>query len=429
MTVRQFLSSKGFSWKEATRAKGKNGIMNCPFCNDKEKHFAINLSTGAFKCMREGHCGVQGSWYDFQRRFNDSPVPLDDDYAFYKKTEPVVYKKPEIQAFNLSEPALNYLHSRGFKDDVIRQFKLAETGQGTAIAIPYYKNDKIVGVKYRSFLDKKMWNEKETEPVLFNRENCSEAESLIIVEGEFDAISFKHYGLDVVSVPNGTGDVRWIEVEWEWLEQFQKIYLAFDYDTAGQKCAEQIAGRLGRWRCYNVILPEKDANDCLKNGVTKEVIENCIEASIGFTIPNLVDISFFTESITDLFNNPEKMYGLPTAWSGLTAILGGWRTGELTVWSGVNGSGKSTMLNQVMLGLAESSVKSCIASLEMLPERFLWWMVLQKSSDKEIIHKPDEIAKLLNKLKEYIFILNTYGEVAPEELLNACNYSGMKVAL
>lgn len=43
------------------------------------------------------------------------------------------------------------------------------------------------------------------------------------------------------------------------------------------------------------------------------------------------------------------------------------RPGEVTLWAGINGHGKTTMLSQVMLGLMQEGEKVCIASMEMKP--------------------------------------------------------------
>ena len=41
-------------------------------------------------------------------------------------------------------------------------------------------------------------------------------------------------------------------------------------DEPGRRGSEKAADKLGRYRCLNVLLPLKDANDCLKAGFTNE---------------------------------------------------------------------------------------------------------------------------------------------------------------
>lgn len=43
------------------------------------------------------------------------------------------------------------------------------------------------------------------------------------------------------------------------------------------------------------------------------------------------------------------------------------RTGEVTLWAGINGHGKTTHLSQIMLAVMRGGAKACIASMEMRP--------------------------------------------------------------
>lgn len=55
------------------------------------------------------------------------------------------------------------------------------------------------------------------------------------------------------------------------------------------------------------------------------------------------------------------------------------RAGEVTLWHGINGHGKSAITTQVAAWLAIQGRKSCIASFEMLPERTIERMIKQVS--------------------------------------------------
>jgi twinkle protein len=107
---------------------------------------------------------------------------------------------------------------------------------------------------------------------------------LIITEGEFDALSFLTSGAThVVSVPNGSplekpgeGDIEPTEDSafrylWEGrslkpgLQHFARIIIATDDDHKGRVLRDELAIRLGRWRCWYVTYPGgcKDANEVL----------------------------------------------------------------------------------------------------------------------------------------------------------------------
>src|SRR5690606_14508955 len=94
-------------------------------------------------------------------------------------------------------------------------------------------------------------------------------------------------GIYAVSMPTGASSSKWIDECWDWLNQFETIYLSFDWDNAGQDAVQKIAGRLGTYKCKKVILTEKDANDVLVNDPTefKEKLELAIFNAVDVT-PN-----------------------------------------------------------------------------------------------------------------------------------------------
>ena len=377
MDIRQYLQQKGFTWEEKRRPSGLQAIMNCPFHADKKKKFAISIDTGAFQCYSQNECGIKGSWYDFQKRLGDNPVSLNSDSMFHGTQKQSIYEKPKAEVCYPSGTALKYLNDRGLSVDTIKKFRVGMTADKKALAFPYFKNGDLVNIKYRTIGEKKMWVSKNAEPTLFNRDGIHD-NPLVVVEGEIDCLTMAEYGIEAVSIPSGVNDLRWIENEWDWLKQFQSIYLVMDQDSAGRKAAEIVANRLGRWRCYRITLPYKDPNECLRQGITAEQIANFLNQSQDFPMQSLVSADYFQDDVLNLFHNPEGLRGLQTNWKGLNTLLRGWRPGELTVWTGINGSGKSTILNQVIVHLIQIHRKRCcLASLEMEPSRLLRWMMIQ----------------------------------------------------
>lgn len=422
MTVREYLQQKHYDYKEVSRGSYTEAIMNCPFCDDHEKKFGISLETGAFKCLHENNCGKQGSFWDFQKLLNDEPVRLGN-YEFLPKVE-VTYEQPKTKGKKLSNQIVDYLHSRGFTDETIESFSLMQKDD-TTIMIPFFKENKLANIKYRSIIDKTMWQEKNPEPCLFNHDRADS--DLIITEGEYDTMALAQYGYKAVSVPSGSKDFRWIENEWDWLEKFQTIYLCYDNDKAGQDGFAEAIRKLGAWRCKVVIFPEKDANDCLMNGVTKEIIDQCFLNAKEYPPVTLTCPGDHAEKILELFLNPDKLNGIPTFLHGLDKYLKGWREGEVTIWAGDNGAGKSSILSQHMLHLAKQGIKTCIVSLEMNPDRYLRWAILQylgrtyytKENTEEIL---DSISWMNGK----IFIVNTTDVLETKEMFDIFTYAARK---
>ena len=87
--------------------------------------------------------------------------------------------------------------------------------------------------------------------------------------------------------------------------------------------------------------------------------------------------SFLSDSVVERFRSGENQsYGTPLPWQ---KVRGKWalRPGELTIWAGINGHGKSQVTGQVALDLAAQGERCCIASMEMQPATTLYRMTRQ----------------------------------------------------
>jgi len=138
------------------------------------------------------------------------------------------------------------------------------------IGFPYYSHDLLVNVKYRT-LDKRFWQSKGAEKMLYGLNDVLGNNEIIIVEGELDKLALEEAGItNVVSVPDGAparvkeGELPSAEEDtkysylWNsraWLDQAVRIVIATDNDGPGDALAEELARRLGRERCWRVRWP------------------------------------------------------------------------------------------------------------------------------------------------------------------------------
>ena len=419
--VRGYLAEKGWQYEDVQRARGPEAVMNCPLCADKEQKFAINLNTGAWQCLHLNTCGEKGSLRRLQELLGDTPTSYDLDRKLKHPKPKVTYQRPvEPETKKLSKEAREYLTGRGFDADIIDTFGLYSP-KPDVIAFPYRKDGVLVGVKYRS-LDKKFWNEKGTEPVLFNRD-VVEPPEVVLVEGELDAMAMDQYGVRAVSVPNGTGDSRWIEEEWEFLEPYTKAYICTDTDEAGETAATTIAKRLGEWRCWRVRLPYKDAADCLAAKVPQEEVLEAMASAEPYDLPALKQPRDFAAEVEEFLLNPDARDGISTGLRSLDYMLKGWRPGEVTVWSGRNSSGKTTILGQAILHIMqEHRQRVCISSLEMRAAHSLGWMVRQSGATMD----RESIARHVDALNGLLYIHDHVGILEPEAMLEVWTYAARR---
>ena len=416
MNISAYLTSKGFEWK----TRGNNAVMNCPFCQDTEKKFAVHLEHGAFNCFHLNSCGARGSFWDLQKKLGDEPMR---DERFVDMNKPKTYRVPKVSAKKLDSATIKFLKGRGFTDETIKDFRIGEKDSDT-VMFPYFKSGVLTNVKYRSISSKnKMWQEKEAEPTLFNRDNV-QGKFLVIVEGEYDCMALGQYGIESVSVPSGASDFRWLETEWDYLDTFEEIVLCLDNDPAGQEATRLLAAKIGEYRCSIVTLPKKDANDCLKANIPKEEIQKRLSEAKHLKPETLVNPSYYRSKVKELFKRGNDLFGTATPWEKLNKILKGWRMSELTIWSGRNGSGKSTILNQVILDLGLKGVRSCIYSGEMPPERYLRWAVVQQTRDSH--PTPEQVDDALDWMDGRLYILDMRSGVKPEKLTSDFEYAARR---
>lgn len=101
--------------------------------------------------------------------------------------------------------------------------------------------------------------------------------------------------------------------------------------------------------------------------------------------------------------------------------LFGFRAGELTIWGGINGHGKSMITSQVALDLCLQNQRVCIASLEMKPEKTMLRMSRQASGDAR---PPKEFIRSLHSWTDNrLWLYDHTGSVKPQKMLAIVRYA------
>jgi twinkle protein len=415
MNVSEYLRLKAIRYRVVKNQSGEQALMDCPRCGDKSS-FAINLDTGAYNCKRLNKCGISGSFFQFQILMGDDPLSKRDK----------IYNLPDVKYESPNQKVYDWFKKRKISENSVRQFKIGLSPDGQAVMFLYYKQSKLMSVKYRAMEEKFFWKEKNTKSVLWNQDNVK-GDKLLVCEGETDCTALFEYGYAGVSIPSGVNDMTWIEHDWQFLEKFKEIYLIMDNDNAGQSIVDNLVNRLGKWRCRNVLLPYKDVNDCLMMGLPKEKFDECILNAQEFNLTELKHSDYYTNKIISYKNNKNLLDGALTSNAKLTSILRGWRKSEISVWTGRNGSGKSTMILQEILFLLQQGKKCCIGSFEMPPYKYLWWLVKQSLQKWNI--SDYDVEETLNRYAENLFVIDILGDIEKQNLLQIMEYGVRKYGI
>lgn len=256
-------------------------------------------------------------------------------------------------------------------------------GEVPAIGFVYGNNE---AVKWRSLNDKRFTQDGAARSLwgLDALRNVSEIETLVITEGEVDCLTVASAEIDnvyTVSVPNGApqkvsnrsidaSEDRKFSYIWDAkdvIARSERVILVTDNDEAGVALQEEMARRIGRAKCYSVMYPDdcKDANDVLKNyGI--DAVRGLIDSAEPLPLEGVYQVDDYRQEVEDLYKNG-MIGGLSTGISSVDNLFTIVQ-GQLSIVTGIPGSGKSEFIDQLMVNLSQQyGWKFAIASFENPP--------------------------------------------------------------
>jgi twinkle protein len=316
----------------------------CPNCvtvgktNINDTCLSINLNTGLYNCHK---CG----WKGCVAESNYKPEEMQ-----------IVYKiptKPNIT--KLSDEALKFFESRGINQEVVLNNKIASTSDGNGVLFPYFRNGQLINYKTRLLKEKRFFQAKEAEPIMYNLDRITGQKEIIVCEGEFDALSFEVAGFtNHTSVNQGAPNENDANVDkklecitncYDVFENAETIYLAVDTDNNGIRLQKELIRRFGAEKCKIVDFNDcKDANEYLIKHGAFELVQ-LIKIAKDVKIEGIFNLEENLDSMLNGFRNgyargqTTYIHEVDQAWK--------WRKGEVTLWTGYQNEGKSLLLNQL----------------------------------------------------------------------------------
>jgi len=213
---------------------------------------------------------------------------------------------------------------------------------------PYYRNGELVAQHLRGPDKQFKWSGSPSNCELFGQNlfKSNGGKRLVITEGELDCLTVSQLlgTWPVVSVPNGASSaMKYIKGNLEFVNSYEEIVLMFDMDDAGQEAARKVAEILPPGRAKIAKLPYKDASDCYMRGNSKAVVNAVWEAQ-AYSPDEILHVSDVEDSSNDLVD--AKVW--PCPWDKMSEFCLGQRSGEITLYCSGTGSGKSTILREIM---------------------------------------------------------------------------------
>lgn len=407
---------------------GNLKFKKCPFCGKEDYKFYYHSEKGVFHC-KHGSCDQRGNFKTLCEKLGV------ENTEFIKPDTKKEIKKSEMNIkqedfTSLDSHIYEYWDSRGISPETLSKmgvFKHKKKG----IAYFYRKeiNGPVVCIKYRSPDDKKIISQEVGGvPILWNIQNATN-DSIIITEGEPDALTLCELGYfdRVVSVPFGTSNLEWITTCQEFLMSKKEIILCMDNDAAGHQATKNIIQRLPESNIKTInLLDYKDLNDFYlfeDKNILKYQIENPEQVDI-FAIENLYNFERFNINDMNRFT-----FGL----KGIDDMTRGIKESELIILAGDNGSGKTTFMKQIILSAREQEKKSWIFNGEIIPKIFKEDLFLQANGHDGLEQIPDELvsgqidfrvssenySKINEWLKDKIYLFSNNERPTEKNIMNS----------
>jgi twinkle protein len=263
------------------------------------------------------------------------------------------------------------LPSRNLTEETAKKWRY-EQGKykGKGVQIANYLDDagKVVAQKLR-FKDKSFTitgSLKDALPLYGQWLWRDKGKMVVVVEGEIDALSVSQiqgHKWPVVSIPNGAqGAKKSVAKALEWLEGFETVVFMFDMDDPGQEAARECAALLAPGKAKIASLPLKDANEMLKAGRGKDVVD-AIWGAKEYRPDGVVSLKDIREKA---LAKPEM--GLPWFLPTLTSLTYGRRYGEVYALGAGTGIGKTDVLTQqIAFDVVDLKQKVGVFFFEQLP--------------------------------------------------------------
>lgn len=294
---------------------------------------------------------------------------------------------------------------------------------------PYYSDNEITAYKTRIVKDKDFFTKGNvTGSGLFGQHLFNKGKYLTITEGELDAMAaYEMLGSRwaVVSIKTGAkGAIRDIKNNFEWVDNFDNVVLAFDQDKAGQESAREVAKLFSPDKVRIMSFDEKDPCDMHIKRKAKGFTQAFWNAR-PFTPAGIISGVDTWEEVSKEDNRKSRPY----PWNCLNEMTYGFRPQELVTITSGSGMGKSLVVRELehyLLSKTEDKI-GILALEESVKTTSLGIMSIQANKP---LHLPDNVSSK-DELHSYwmntvgtgrVYMYDHFGSTNEDDLISKIKY-------
>ncbi len=305
-----------------------------------------------------------------------------------------------------------------------------------AYCYPYYDADnKLTAYKIRTMPKqfKTVGEFKDVQP--FGSQSFGNGgKRLVITEGEFDAMAVAQASLNkykkiypVISVASST-NLKSLLLNRTWIRSFEEVVLFFDNDDAGKKAIREAANIIGIDKVKVTSSTAKDPCELFNQGGYMRVMEAIWDAQPYSPAGIVMGHEAVWEQYLERQSRESIPY--PDCLRGINDKTNGMRFGEITLFTSGTGSGKSTVIKEIVLDLLNKSEdKIGMISLEEsvgdTAEKFIQMQLRQNLQEYDVPLEDQERASKEVFGTDRLVLLDHQGSVGDESLIDKIEYMAL----
>lgn len=303
------------------------------------------------------------------KRYTQGPCPSEscnssDAYTTYEDGSAYCYScghykpKEQQEEFDYKNPpgvqTFGYTPHRGLTEKTLRHFGASVRNlDGVPFEVVFHYPNKAMKVKVlRSDVPKKK-KYRTDGPIQnagcfgLNLCNPGGTKTIYITEGEHDAMAVwqvKNQEADAVSVQSSSSAFRDVRHDYDTYIKYDRIVLCFDSDAAGKKARAEVASLFDPSKVLHVHFDRlKDPSEYLQRGEHEALFK--LLSSPRKELPEGIIHSF--ADVRKALADEEDRRLAEYPWDGLQTALKGMHAGEMVLFKGLEGIGKTEIFRAI----------------------------------------------------------------------------------